>query len=123
MHNSDFSKIEHDAKGDVVTIHLKGAIQDDNTLKSELLHLAAHAADTGVKKVLIKNEDLAHPVSADLQQWARLSVELPLLAGGVDKIAVVMPSTKRMFSLIHAGDTERKRYFDSEDAARAWLAS
>ena len=123
MHNSDYSKIEHEQKDDIVTIQLKGSIQDDNTLKSELLHLAAHAADAGARKVLIKNEDLAHPVSADVQQWARLSVELPLLAGGVDKIAIVMPATTRMFSLIHAGDSQRKRYFSSEAEARKWLES
>lgn len=121
MYNSSHAKIDHDHEGDLIVIHLKDSIRDDNTLRSELMHLASHAHKTGAKKVMIKNEDLSHPVSNDFQQWARTSIELPLLSAGVDKIAIVSPRDERMFSLIHTGDTARKRYFASEDEARKWL--
>lgn len=121
MYESNHSKISHEHEGNLLVLHLKDSISDDNALKSELLHLASHARKTGVKKIMIKNESLGHPVSSEVQEWAKGSVELPLLANGVDKIAIVNPNDERIFSLIHRNDTARKRYFSSEDEARTWL--
>ena len=121
MYESDHSKIHHAEEHGVVVLHLKNAIGDDSALKSELLHLASHVQSTGAKKVMIVNDDLTHPVSPEVQKWAQMSVEYPMLAGGVDKIAVVHPNDSRMFALMHVGDSARKRYFSSEAEARAWL--
>ncbi len=121
IHKSKHSTIDHEKDSGIIVLHLKDSISDDSTLKSELLHLASHAQNMGIKKVLIKNEDLGHPISADLQQWAKMSIELPLLAGGVDKIAIVTSKNARVFSLVHAGDSVRKKYFASEADARKWL--
>ena len=121
MYESQHSKIAHEHEGDTMVIHLNDSIKDDDTLKSQLLHLASHAHSQGVKNVLIKNENLGHPISNDFQQWAKMSIELPLLSAGVDKIAIVHPGNERLFALIHTPDTARKRYFASEAEARAWL--
>jgi hypothetical protein len=121
IYKSQHSTIDHEQDSGIIVLHLKDSISDDSALKNELLHLASHAQNLGIKKVLIKNEDLGHPISSELQQWAKMSIELPLLAGGVDKIAIVTSKNERVFSLVHAGDTVRKKYFPSEAAARQWL--
>lgn len=121
MYTSDHSKIEFNKKDGILKVSLKNSISDDDCLKTELLHMASAAKQNGVKKILIHNKDLAHPISNDLQNWAHLSVELPLLQAGVDKIAIIKPAGSRSFALTNHHDNERKKYFPTEDSAMKWL--
>ena len=121
IHKSKHSAIEHHDKHGICQITITNQIDEDATLKRELTILASHVQKNNIKKVLIHNGDLKHPVSSEIQHWAHVSLELPLLNAGVDKIAIVYPKDKKMFALIHNNDTARKRYFASDKKALSWL--
>jgi hypothetical protein len=122
IHKSKHSVIHHHDEQGICQIALTDEIVDEATLKHQLLLLAAHTQKNGITKILINNNELQHPVSSDFQQWAHMSLELPLLNGGVDKIAIVHPKSENVFALIHNNETKRKRYFTSVDEAMSWLA-
>lgn len=121
MYDSKHSSSAHEPENGILSIHLNESIDDDATLKRELVHLAAAAKANKVRKILIHNGNLSHPLNGDVQKWAETSVELPLLRNGVDKIAVVLPEKDYVFALTHHNDTQRKKYFDTDDAAMKWL--
>lgn len=121
LHKSKHSTIHHHDGDGICQISLTDSIIDEATLKHELLLLAAHAQKDGISKVLIHNHELQHPISSEFQQWAHISLELPLLQSGVDKIAIVHPKNEKVFALIHNNETKRKRYFSSADDAITWL--
>ncbi|MBK8505440.1 MAG: hypothetical protein IPL46_26530 [Saprospiraceae bacterium] len=121
IHKSKHSTIDHHTKDGICQISLTEAIADEATLKNELLLLAAHTQKNAITKVLVHNNELRQPISSEFQQWARNSIELPLLNAGVDKIAIVHPQQEHVFALINNNDTKRKRYFSSVEDATAWL--
>jgi hypothetical protein len=121
MYDSKHSASSHEPKNGILSIHFHESIDSDDILKRELVHLAAAAKQKGVKKILIHNGDLSHPINGELQRWAEVSIELPLLRHGVDKIAIVRPSKGHVFALTNHTDTPRKKYFRTDKAAMKWL--
>lgn len=123
IHDTKTSCIEHHEKNHLLTITFKKKIDSLETLQAELLILASHVHEKGIKNVLLDNTSLQTPVGVDFQRWAMLNIELPLLNAGVEKFAFVRPKDNKTFALIHTVDTARKRYFTSVDEAKTWLTS
>ncbi len=121
MYKTKHSSADHTPDNGILTLHLHDSVDSDEILKTELIHLVAAAKKHNVKKILIHNKDLNHPLNGDLQKWAESNIELALLTNGVDKIAIVRPESDHVFALTNHNDTQRKRYFDSDADAMAWL--
>ncbi len=105
---------------EVMKIQLSGS-EGEEHLKATFLSFVNDTLDKGAKKVMVHNHDLGHHISPHFQNWAQVNLELPLLQGGVDKIAIVHPNKKEYFNLISAKGAVRRQYFNTEDEAMAWL--
>jgi len=113
----------HLLDGGIAKISLSNEINSEEAMKSAFLQFVAHAVSNNVTKVLVHNHELSHHVSNHMQDWAKTSLELPLLHNGIDKIAIVLPNKREFFSLISTSDTARKKYFENESDAITWLNS
>ena len=107
---------------DTLKINISGSTGEDH-LKGAFLSFISSAIKNGSKNVLINNNDLGHHISPHFQSWAQQNLELPLFHAGVEKIAIVHPSNAEYFNLISKQDTKRRRYFQNEADATAWLNS
>ena len=97
LHSNTASSISYTESSKLLTIKFRSKLRNLEELKNELLNLAAHAHDKGVKHVLIDNQQLKTPVGKEFQSWAHMNIELPLLNAGIEKVAFVLPKDKKAF--------------------------
>ena len=121
MYKTDYSTAQFKEDKGIMVLKLHNSIDGDKHLKKELSDMAKAVHEKDIKKVLINNDDLTHPLSKSMQGWAEKNIELELYRCGVDKIAIVMPNSEKVFAATKHDDHHRRKYFTNQASATRWL--
>ena len=95
----------------------------EESVKHDMYSFAKQVQKQRPSAVLINCSNQEHPMTPELQAWAKEWVEKPIMESGVQKVAVVRPSNDSHWNTIDVDEASHRRYFNSVAEAEAWLNS
>lgn len=93
----------------------------EESVKHDMYSFAKQVQKQRPKHVIIDCSDQEHPLTPELQAWAKQWVEEPVRNAGVQKVAIVRPANGSHWDTVEIEDANHRRYFDSVAEAEAWL--